>query len=118
MKLVFALLAAALISSAQTAPRFDVASVKANKSNDQSYSNFPLGPGNVYTPNGGFFDAKNLPLITYIAFAWKMGGADMQTFLPQLPPWVLSDRLDIQARAGGNPDKDTMRIMMRALLAD
>src|SRR5215469_6336909 len=30
----------------------------------------------------------------------------------------MSERFDIQARASSNPDKDTMRLMMRALLAD
>ncbi len=125
MRLLPALLAIGippLSAHAQTAPaklpEFDVASVKPNKSNDQPFGNIPLGPGAVYTPNGGYFNAKNLPLVTYIAFAWKMGGADFQTFLPQLPQWVMTDRFDIQARAERNPDKDTMRLMVRSLLAD
>jgi uncharacterized protein (TIGR03435 family) len=105
-------------STPATKPEFDVASVKQNKSSDPPFANMPLGPGAVYTPNGGFFSAKNLPLITYIAFAWKISGGDFQYLRPQLPEWVLSDRFDIQARAEGNPDKDTMRLMMRSLLAD
>lgn len=99
-------------------PAFDVASVKPNKTSDQPFANMPIGPGDVYTPNGGFFNAKNLPLITYIAFAWKISGSEFQYLRPQLPDWVLNDRFDIQARAAGNPDKDTMRLMMRSLLAD
>ena len=100
------------------AQQFDVASVKPNKSNDQPYTNMPIGPGAVYTQTGGFFDAKNIPLMLYIAFAWKIGGSQYQALQQQLPQWVLNDRFDIQARAAGNPDKDTMRAMMRSLLAE
>lgn len=112
----------ALQLPAQTAPaklpEFDVASVKANKSDDQPFANMPLGPGAVYTPTGGFFSARNLPLMIYIAFAWKIGGSEYQGLQQQLPAWVTTDRFDIQSRAYGNPDKDTMRAMMRSLLAD
>jgi uncharacterized protein (TIGR03435 family) len=38
--------------------------------------------------------------------------------LPQLPDWVKTEKFDIQARATGNPGKDDMRLMMRALLAE
>lgn len=38
-------------------PALDVASVKPNKSGNQPISNFPLGPGDVFTPNGGCFSA-------------------------------------------------------------
>ncbi len=97
---------------------FDVASVKPSKSSDRPYSNFSLGPGDAYVPNGGYFAASNLPLFTYIAFAYKIQGNEGQYLLPQLPSWVISERFDIQARAEGNPGKDDMRTMMRALLAD
>jgi hypothetical protein len=43
---------------------FDVASVKPSKLGGQPYSNFPLGPGDVYVPNGGLFTATNFPLAT------------------------------------------------------
>jgi uncharacterized protein (TIGR03435 family) len=99
-------------------PQFDVASVKPNKSADRPYSNFPLGPGNVYVPNGGYFTATNLPLVTYIFFAYRIMGNQQQYLLPQLPGWVTSDKFDIQARAASNPGKDEMRLMMRSLLAD
>jgi uncharacterized protein (TIGR03435 family) len=36
----------------------------------------------------------------------------------QLPSWAKTDRFDIEARAPGNPTKDEMRLMMRAVLAD
>jgi len=96
---------------------FDVASVKLNKSSDPTYSNFPLGMGDVYSPNGGLFTATNFPLITYITFAYKLN-ANQTALLAQLPKWVTTDNFDIQARAEGNPTKDQMRLMMQSLLAD
>lgn len=111
------------VSTHQTAeqPSFEVASVKANMSDDPADSNFSLGPGDVYTPNGGRFSATNFPLITYIYFAYRIIGDQLQSLLSQLPAWVATERFDIQARTDGNPAKDTkdqMRLMMRTLLAD
>jgi uncharacterized protein (TIGR03435 family) len=81
-------------------------------------SNFPLGPGDVYIPNGGYFIAVNLPLIAYIKFAYKITDSQELFLLPQLPGWVSRTRYDIQASAQGNPTKDQMRLMMQSLLAD
>jgi len=97
---------------------FEVASVKPNKSNDPPISNFPLGPGDVYVRNGGLFSASGYPLITYIAFAYKLIGNQAQFVIPQLPGWATAERFDIQARAAGDPGKDQMRLMMRSLLAE
>jgi uncharacterized protein (TIGR03435 family) len=97
---------------------FEVASVKANKSDAPATANNPLGPGNVYSPYGGFFQATNFPLYAYILFAYKTMGNQEQFLRTQMPAWVMNDRFDIQARAEGNPDKDQMRLMMRSLLAD
>jgi hypothetical protein len=99
-------------------PAFDVASVKPSRPDSVVSSNFTLGPGDRYIPNGGLFSATGLPLITYISFAYKMMGSDMQYLLPQLPGWVATERFDVQARAEGNPGKGEMRLMMRALLAE
>ena len=107
---------------AQALPLFDVASVKENKSGTAaSNSNFPLGPGDVYSSNGGHFTATNLPLISYIFFAYKILGDQAQTVTSQLPAWVTTDRFDILANTDGDPSKDTkdqMRLMMRSLLAE
>jgi uncharacterized protein (TIGR03435 family) len=112
------ILAAGAIAQTDPQPAFDVASVKPNKTADQANSNFPLGPGDAYTPNGGYFAATNLPLVSYIAFAYRIMGNQAQGFLDQLPAWVKEDRYDIRARATGNPGKDQMRLMMRSLLAE
>src|ERR1700683_1158813 len=66
-------------------PAFDVASIRRSKPGGQPNSNFPLGPGDVYTPNGGLFSATNQPLITYILFAYKLQGNQIQSLVPQLP---------------------------------
>ncbi len=97
---------------------FDVASIKPCKpDDDQPNSNFPLGPGDVYTPNGGLFRATGQPAWTYLSFAYKLNGNQLQSLMPQLPSWI-SDHYDIEARASSDPGKDGMRMMMRALLAD
>jgi len=100
---------------------FDVASVKpdnAAQSAQTVSSNVALGPGDYYSPTGGRFSATNLPLLTYLAFAYKATGNQLQILRAQAPKWVLSDQFDIEARAGSNPTKDQMRLMMQALLVD
>jgi len=99
---------------------FDVVTVRQNTTAPPYAvgSNFPLGPGDVYVPNGGSFRATNFPLITYIAFAYKITDNQEQSLLSQLPKWAITDRFDIQGTAQGNPTKDQMRLMIQAVLAD
>lgn len=111
-------LTALILTGLAASQTFDVASVKPSKPGVQPNSNFPLGPGDVYVQNGGRFSANNIPLVTYIFFAYKFIGNQAQFLLPQLPDWVKTEQFDIEARAEGNPGKDQMRLLMRALLAD
>lgn len=101
---------------------FDVASVKRDMldPNRQSVtSNFPINSGDMYTPNGGFLTATNLPLSGYIAFAYKLGNYQSRLLRSELPKWANIDRYDIQARsAAKNSTKDQMRLMMQSLLGD
>lgn len=101
---------------------FEIASVKQNKSGSEvTRMSVPIAPGDIYPPNGGLFSGTNVPLISYIYFAYKLSGTQFQFLLPQLSqlsPWVKEDRFDIQARADGNPTKDQMRLMVQSLLAD
>src|SRR5712691_7433799 len=62
---------------------FDVATVRQNKTAPPFAvsSNFPLGPGDVYVPNGGLFRATNYPLFTYIVFAYKITENKQQSLL-------------------------------------
>ena len=100
-------------SGALRAQAFEAASVRANHSSDPPASRFPLGAGDAYAP-GRLFSATNQPLIAYLRFAYQLGQSD----LLGLPDWAYSDGFDIEARAAGNPTKNQMRLMMRALLAD
>jgi uncharacterized protein (TIGR03435 family) len=99
---------------------FDSAAVSQNTTAPPGarYYNFPLGPGDVYVPNGGNFRARNLLLPTYIFFAYKITPSQEQFIISQLPKWATTDRFDITAKVEGNPTKDQMRLMMQALLAD
>lgn len=114
-------LAAAVL--AEEAPRisFDVTSVKLNTSDKPPHAGFPMGPGDVYVTNGGRFSATGYPLTTYLFFAYKLPGDEIETVTAQLPGWAPTDRYDIEARTDGDPKKDTkdrMRLMMRSLLAE
>jgi bla regulator protein BlaR1 len=98
---------------------FETSSVTQNETASETSSmNVPLGPGAIYDPNGGVFSATNVPLVSYIYFAYNLSGAQFEQLLPHLPSWVIKDRFDIQAKASGNPTKDQMRLMMQSLLAD
>jgi uncharacterized protein (TIGR03435 family) len=100
-------------------PEFDVASVKRNNSGDPMKSNFPLGPGAMYSPNGGTFSASSAPIWIYIAFAYKLTSQAYDSLQKQLPPWAVEERYDIEARTDRHDvTKDEMRQMMQSLLAD
>jgi len=119
MALANVVLAAALGAGMATAQTFEVASVKRNDSQDRGgTTNIPLGPSGAFTPTHGYFSATNYPLMTYILFAYKINGNQYTFLRSQLPDWVNSEKFDIQARAPGEPTKDEMRAMMRALLAE
>jgi uncharacterized protein (TIGR03435 family) len=98
--------------------RFDVASVKENKGDGPMQSNFPLGPGDAYARNGGHFIATNIPLQVYIYFAYKVQPNQGPALGKQLPEWAQTTKYDIEAKVDGDPGKDDMRAMMRALLAE
>jgi uncharacterized protein (TIGR03435 family) len=110
--------AAAAPAAKKDFKEFDVASVKENRSNGPTQSNFPLGPGDAYVQNGGHFVATNLPLVNYIFFAYKVQPNRGPALLKQLPDWARTRMYDIEAKVEGDPDKDDMRAMMRALLAE
>lgn len=100
---------------------FDVASVKQNKSGEPAYrnsSNFPLGGGESYPPNGGLFTATNFPVSSYIGFAYKLTSYQRNAMAAGLPKWAKDERFDIEARGAASATKDQMRVMMRSLLAD
>ncbi len=114
---------------------FDVASVRQDAGEGQSYSNFSLDNGNAYftlgkndamAPNGTLFSAKYQTLMRYIIFAYKLSGTqelalrfDYYKGLElHTPDWVKGDRYDIEARTAQPATKDQMRLMMQSLLAE
>jgi uncharacterized protein (TIGR03435 family) len=106
------------------AAKFDVASVKRNKSGSDCDSNVSLNNGAGFVPTGGLFSAMNCPLFRYISFAYKLNGQQVGFQLFGLPSWAWAapgesaERFDVEARASGNPTKDQYRLMVQALLAD
>jgi len=97
---------------------FEVTSVRPAKSNAEPTSSFPLGPGNGYAATAGRFCATTIPLLTYIAFAYKLNNQQLQPLTSAVPTWVTTDRFDIEASGPVNATKDQMRLMIQALLAD
>lgn len=121
--------------SAGSKQEFEVASVREDKDSGPSTSSFPLDSGNLFftvdknyklNPEGSLFSAKNWPLLTYIAFAYKLAGTqylalrfDFYSGLGlHVPTIVRNGRYDIEARAPASATKDQMRMMMQSLLAD
>jgi uncharacterized protein (TIGR03435 family) len=107
---------------AQATPKleFDVASVKQNVNPDaKPFSNFPLGPGAMYSPNGGVFSARKQPALVYIMFAYKLSNHELLALSKQLPSWASEEQYDIEAKTDNqHVTKDEMRLMMQSLLAD
>jgi uncharacterized protein (TIGR03435 family) len=91
-------------------PKFDVASVKLNKSNGG-----PINLGNLGAP-GGLYRTTNITLQVLISRAYDIKS---HTFIAA-PEWdhILSEHFDIEARAEGNPDIDEKRLMVQSLLED
>jgi bla regulator protein blaR1 len=98
---------------------FEVASVRLNPGAPEP-SNFRLSPDDAYAITGGLLNA-DVPLATYIEFAYKMQPTreQFEALYAHVPKWVQTDRYEIHARAGEqNPTKDQMRLMMQALLKE
>lgn len=106
------------MTTADATLRFEVASVRENRSDAKAFSNLPLGPGPQYVDIGGHLMSTNQLLLGYIVFAYKPTMYQIQQFRAQLPDWTRGAHYDIQARVDGHPGKDELRVMMQALLAD
>ena len=102
---------------------FDVASVKldtAAPTPQTVHWNIPPDSMGAFNPTGGLYSATNMPLVMYIAFAYKLAEPEANSLRNSLPKWTNTVRYDIEAHAaaGTNPTKDQYRLMMQALLAD
>jgi bla regulator protein blaR1 len=98
--------------AAQAPVSFEAASVKVNKSADNSTS---VGPR-----PGGRFNAENAPLALLITMAYQLQPFQLQA----APDWTRTDRFDIAAKLDGDPppvpfgEPDRMMLALRTLLAD
>jgi uncharacterized protein (TIGR03435 family) len=115
--MLFIAAAFAALVSAQPQPAFEVASVKQNKSGDQSTRM-------QYLP-GGKLSAANIPVYFIIASAYSVPAQSVR--LSGGPDWTRSERYDIEAvaekdaiPADASPQvrNDLMRLMLQKLLAD
>jgi uncharacterized protein (TIGR03435 family) len=98
---------------------FEVASVRPSDPGSSPGANMSMNVGDNLRATGGLFTA-NLPLVTYIAFAYKLSLDHEQgkLLVDSLPKWAATQLFAVNARASsGNPTKDQYRLMMQSLLA-
>lgn len=100
-----AALASAQASQPGTEPVFEVASIKANKTD---------APGGSLVMPPGRFAATNIPLKVLITNAYQL------SFFQVVggPDWVSTDRFDIAAKAPDGAPPEQTRAMLRTLLKD
>ncbi len=97
---------------------FEVASVRQNKTDDKPSMNVNIGQTDYsFSPTGSLYSARNIGLVSYIVFAYKLNIMQLRSVVSQAP-WTATTLFDIEARADGNPTKDQYRLMMQSLLAD
>ena len=109
----------------ETRLSFDVASVRQNLAGEDAqganspHVNFPIGSDDAYYDTGGVFSATNLPLISFLIFAFKITNNNRQVLLDSVPDWVSTDHYNIEARTDLRyASKDQIRLMMQSLLRD
>jgi uncharacterized protein (TIGR03435 family) len=106
---------ASLSAHAQQLPtaghlKFEVASVKPNKSGSNRV--------NLTPQPGGRFTATNVSAMDLIAVAYGDVRPFPRTNILGAPSWVSRDRFDIAAKAEGNPTQEDFLRMLRPLLAE
>ena len=106
---------------------FEVASVKLLKPGSRPFMRygFPLDNGDSFTnpntgesPHGRFSGAFPLPDLIEFAYKLSLTPDQAQALWSHLPKWTETDKVEIDAKAAGNPTKDQMRLMMQSLLVE
>jgi uncharacterized protein (TIGR03435 family) len=117
---VTTILAALLIAIAPSAraqssrPQFEVASVKASKS---QVTRLPL-------PTGSRFSASGVTLRLLLQYAYRptsTTGPLLNSQVEGAPSWIDTDKFDVEAKAGddvGRISSDQMQLRLQSLLAD
>jgi uncharacterized protein (TIGR03435 family) len=93
-------------SGAESGPKFEVASVKVNKSGDTSIRMQALPGGRINVDNATL---RLLIRNAYTVQDFQISGG---------PDWINSDRFDVVATSTGNPTQPEIQMMLRRLLAD
>jgi uncharacterized protein (TIGR03435 family) len=93
------------LQAQQTAAKFEVASVRPNKTGIR---------GSRFNPQGNRLTATNVSLFLLIEWAYEM--EDFR--ISGGPAWMKSDRFDIAAESEGTPTIAQLRLMLQPLLAD
>jgi uncharacterized protein (TIGR03435 family) len=96
--------------------KFEVASIKSNKSGSRA-SDETLGKAGGYVT---FTNATVRQLIEKAYFPYNRGwSAGLKSLMPAaLPNWTDSERFDIEARVNGNPTVVQKQLMLQSLLLD
>jgi uncharacterized protein (TIGR03435 family) len=111
VRIVLAAIFTTILASAQTAPAFDVASVRVapGMMGREGMHGMPVSikiePGTVTMRSATF---RNVVRWAYHVVDFQVTG----------PDWIDQQRYDIVAKASGEASEDQMRLMMQALLAD
>jgi uncharacterized protein (TIGR03435 family) len=96
-----------LLSAADTAPAFEVADVHLSAPTTFPFMNGPILHGDRYV-------LRNATIVDMIATAY---GVDANNVL-EGPAWLEMDRFDVIAKAPPATPPETLKLMLRALLAD
>ena len=92
------------IGAGAQAPAFEVASIKPSES---PILDFRVQPG-------GRLEVLGQTLLNIVTEAYDLKGYQISGG----PPWIVTDRFDIVATSAGDPRREQVMAMLRALLAD
>jgi uncharacterized protein (TIGR03435 family) len=101
---LFILVAAETLAQVSAPPRFEVASIKPNTSND-GYSRTNSDRGNLFVVNNRLLD------IVRQAYG-------VRQFAIVAPAWLSGERFDVTAKFAAGASRDDRRLMMQVLLAE
>ena len=101
------LIAATVVPLSSQTLRFDVASIKPRSPDDQTSFRVSFEPG-------GRFVTVNAPLTMWLGQVYPTQAGRIEG----RPPWLGTRGFDINAKAEGDPSREQMLEMLRALLRD
>lgn len=125
---VIGLTAVISVSAQDSRPRFEVASIKPNKTGATAYGGMchgadkALGPAAVVTAPVGQCRFINVPVeyLIHLAYRTEVAAGDREPAIVGLPGWCNSERLDVEAKAAedSNATRAQLWEMLRSLLSE